>query len=328
MSNSSQYDNNIRRTNQNIGILSRSVLLQANQNATLTLDCLNSIQQNYNDTQLTEQEHYIDTQKAVAKVKYKIDTQMEKTDADSKLNTLITANTVRNSLNDSTIIINKNIKDDKQQLNNDIYGLLSGLNATFTEGKKAIYEQSAQTRAQDRDAFGLLKTGIRNAIDDLEVNNNLNYTKVNNLIITNAKSDTIGTKDIQLLNLKNKNEQLLFANENASRTRLYTLENTEKLTHQIHNTKLQALKHKELLSQQILQKELDLVRNENNILSALKKQACEQKNALEERSKRTRYKLKNDEISRLKDELFNAQITLPLSQPYECAVIPEHKCPL
>jgi hypothetical protein len=135
MSNSSQYDNNIRKTNQNIGNLSRSVLLQANQNAGLTLDCLNSIQKNYNDTQITEQQHFIDTQKAVANIRYNIDTQMEKTNADSKLNTLITANTVRESLNDSTYIINRDIQNTNQEVHTNIHQLTNHINNTFTEDK-------------------------------------------------------------------------------------------------------------------------------------------------------------------------------------------------
>lgn len=311
MSNSSQYDNNIRKTNQNISNLSRSVLLQANQNAGLTLDCLKSIQKNYNDTQITEQEHYIDTQKAVAKIRYNIDTQMEKTNADSKLNTLITANTVRESLNDSTYIINKNIRDVNQQLNNDIHEVLNGLNATYSEDKKTTYKQNAQVRAQNRDDFEILKTAIRSEAREMEVNNNLNFRNVDKLITTNSQYEAIGAKDIQLLNFKNKNEVLLFANENASNARLDTLVSTEKLTHRLQENDLQALKDKELLSQKILQKELDLIRYENNIMSALKKKTCEIKNEIEERSKRTQYKLKNDEISRLKEDLLNAQLVLP-----------------
>ena len=309
----SQYDNNLRRTDQNIGNLSRSILsqtqTQTTQMETLTLNCLNLLQRNYNDTQITEQQHHNDTEKAIAHIKYNIDTQMEKSNADSNLNTLNTANTVRESLNDSTYITNRDIENAKEELHTNMHHLISQINTSFTESNKTTYKQNAQTRVQTREYFELLKTDIRNRAEAIKLNRNLNFTNTDKLIIANSKSDAIGTRDIQLLSLKNKNEQLLFANENASNVRLHTLENTEKLTHRLQENDLQALKHKELLSQQILQKELDLIRYENSIMSALKKKTCEIKEGIEERSKRTQYKLKNDEISRLKEEMLNTQIS-------------------
>jgi hypothetical protein len=302
------------KTNQSLNNLSRDIYntntLINQTNKGLTLNLINSLERDFNNTQIRHQENHNNIKTAIANTQHNLDTQLEKCKADSNLTTLNTTNTIRESLHDSSYSVIKTVQDEKRVLNKEIQNLIAEIYEDAESEKKETREQNGQTRYNNNKNFENVKYDIKKNGKQLQLNEQLNFTQVNKQIINNETQQTLANRDIQLLTLANKYEQQKFASANANTAKLDTLSSTERLAHQIQDSDLEALKHKEMLAQQILQKELDIIQSENRIISSMKKKTCELKEQIDMRAKRTQRLLKHNDIERIKDEILTSEIEM------------------
>jgi len=299
--------------NANLNEVSKTLYERSNivcqNNQGLTLAILESLNQNNAATQYAQQTNYNSVQNSINHLNNSANEQIEKNRNESNLTTLTTANSVRASVQDSTTILNTNISDVRKTINNDLSILASSIERNSNESKKVTYKQNLITRQQADQNLDSIKNDIHESADKQIISQQLSFTNVSNLILETSHNQAIAQKDIQKQALENSYTQQLFATQNANTNKLDTLKSTEQLAHRLQETELEALKRKEQLSQQILQSELNIIRSENVIISALKKQTCKIKEQIDARAIRTQRLLKSGETSRLKDDLLEAQIT-------------------
>jgi len=323
------------KQNQNIGSLSSSVLKTANkisqENASLTLDLLQTLQENHNATMHTQQINSNAIQSLTNNLHSNLATQMEQVHGQNTLNTAVTANDLTRSLNDATRILNESLSDTEYHLKESLQSLNSRININSAEQKKVIYHESSLEREQTRSNFEYLKKDIRNTADDFELQNQMNFANTINSINKVGLNDALAHKDIQIGNHKNKYEIMLTATQNASIQQDDITKSTARLDHQIQNTELEDLKRKSLLSQQIIESELALIRKETAIISSIKKQTCKIKEQIELRASNSQNLIKKDEHHRLKDTLVSAEIDnvsyYPERPTQKPVPRPAHVCP-
>ena len=307
-----QISNDFSSTNQNLAFLDKEVLISGNNTLMgkegLTFKILESLERNYNNTQNTIECNRNETMGAIDRIQTDIGTRIESNHGDSKLTTVHMANTVREAIRDSRSVNQKNIINAKSDLHDNIVGLTDRIQANAVEERSIIYKQAVTSKEEDVDNFGTLNSIIVDRASEIQVGNHLGFSNTSDQLYKNAVHDAFAFKDIQILKGESKYDELKFAAENASNLHLDTIKQTEKLAHDIQESDLEALKRKECLAQQILKKELDIIRSEIIVVSKMKKGCCETKEKIDKRATYTQYKLKDQDINRLKDDLTEQEI--------------------
>lgn len=307
-----QISNDFSSTNQNLAFLEKEVLISGNNTLMgkegLTFKILESLERNYNNTQNTIERNRNETMGTIDRIQTDIGTRIESNHGDSKFTTVHTANTVRESIRDSRSVNQKNIIDAKNELHDAVVGLTDRIQANAVEERSIIYKQAVTSKEQNIDNFGILNTNIRNRTSEIQIGNHLGFRNTSEQLYKNGVHDALAYKDIQIFKGESNYDELKFATENSSSLRLDTLKQTEKLAHDIQESDLEALKRKECLAQQILKKELDIIRTEIIVVSKMKKGCCETKEKVDKRATYTQYKLKDQDINRLKDDLTEQEI--------------------
>jgi hypothetical protein len=332
-----QLSNNFGRTSQNIGNLSRDIyntgaLIEQSNNA-LTLNTLNTLnrlntldtlERNYNDTQMTQISNNSAVQNAVNALHYNTGLQMEKIHADTNLNTINTANSLNITIGYDRDINIKSVKDLESGTRDQLNYVNQAINNNSQELNQVINTQASETLKHNNEDFNQLNSEIQLLASKKQVHDTLKFVGVINHIEKTTKEDAIGQKDILKQNLNFKFENTKYASEIASEQRLTVLQSTERLAHRLQTSDLEAAKHKEKLSAQILQAEIDLVRSEAVIISAIKKKTCQIKLQIDERARRTQRLVKVNTIERLREDLQNEEIEN--SEVPDRAPAKTHKC--
>jgi hypothetical protein len=323
-----QVSNDFERTCQNIGNLSRDIynsdtLIEQSNNA-LTLDTLDTLERNYNDTQMTQTSNNNAVQNAVNTLHYNTGLQMEKIHADTNLNTINTANSLNITIGYDRDINIKSVKDLESGTRDQLNYVNRAINNNSQELNQVINRQVTETLEHNNHDFCAVRAQIQANANNKLVHDTLKFVGVANHLKSNSTADAIGHKDIQKQNLNLKFENTKYASEIASEQRLIALQSTERLAHRLQTSDLEAAKHKEKLSAQILQAEIDLVRSETVIISAIKKKTCEIKLQIDERARRTQRLVKVNTIDRLREDLQNEEIEN--SEVPDRAPTKTHKC--
>ena len=323
------------KTNQNIGILSNSLFKTTHkitqENTSLTLDLLQTLQEdhnatmyqiNNNATQQTQQINSNELQSLTNNVHTKLATQMEHDHSQNTLNAALTANSLNESINDSTEILNNSVRNTQTDLKESLQVVNSAITRGAYEQKQVAYKGMSHERSQTLNNFEYVKKGIRNLKTKLTVHDQLEFTDIHDAVYKNAENEALSHKDIQLLANKNKYELMLSGVQNASIQQDTITKSTERLDHQIQNAELEDLKRKGLLSQQIMESELELIRRETAIISSIKKQTGKIKQQIESRASHSQNLIKKGTLNRLKDTLLTAEIDNVSYYPK-----PPHVCP-
>jgi len=307
-----QITKNFNSTNQNLTFLDKDVLISGNNTflgkECLTFKILESLERNYNSTQNVLECNRNKTMGAIDRIQTDIGTRIETNHGDSKFTTVNMANTVHTAIQDSRSINQKNIINAKSDLHDNIVALTDRVQTNAVEERSIIYKQAFRSKEQNLDDFGTLNSIIMDKASDIQVDNHLGFTNTTGQIYNKASQEALAYKHIQILKGESQYDELKFAAENASNLHLDTTQQTEKLAHHIQESDLEALKRKECLAQQILKKELDIIRSEIVLVCKMKKGCCETKEKVDKRATYTHYKLKDQDINRLKDELTEQEI--------------------
>jgi hypothetical protein len=209
---------------------------------------------------------------------------------------------------DSRSLIQNSISDAKASLSDNVAATLASVERNSAEGRATTYEQSAEGRMQNSDNFAAVRDLIAKEAADSTLNSNLNFANVQRDVAHIGTANALAAKDIQIQSLQIKSDNLLFAAQNASVARQDTLAGTERLAHRIASSEMEAFKNKELLALQLGRAELEQCRSESRILSKLAECCCEIKEKVDERATVTDLLIKDNETSRLKDELLWARL--------------------
>jgi hypothetical protein len=299
-------------TDQNISGVSKDVLQTGT--AVLagaerqSLNMLTAIERNGNDTRMSVERNGHDTRSAVDRVGADIGTRVERNGGDGRMVTVQTAGDIRMAVADSRSLIQNSIGDAKTTLADNIAATLASVERNSAEGRATTYEQSAEGRIQNSDNFATVRDLIAKEASDITLNSNLNFANVAKDIQVSGTANAIAAKDIQIQALQVKSDNLLFAAQNAANARHDTLASTERLAHRISSSEMEAFKNKELLALQLGRAELEQARSESRILSKMADCCCEIKEKVDERATVTDLLIKDNETSRLKDELLWARL--------------------
>lgn len=312
------------KTNQNIGSLSNSLFKTTHkitqENTSLTLDLLQTLQENHNATM--QQINSNELQSLTNNVHTKLATQMEHDHSQNTLNAALTANSLNESINDSTEILNNSVRNTKNDLKESLQVVNSAITRGAYEQKRVAYKEMSHERSQTLNNFEYIKKNIRNLKTKLTVHDQLEFTDIHDALYKNGLEDALVNKDIQIHQHKTNYDLMLTATQNASIQQDTITKSTERLDHQIQNAELEDLKRKGLLAQQIMDSELALIRRETAIISSIQKQTCKIKQQIELRASNSQNLVKKGTLNRLKDTLLTAEIDNVSFYPK-----PAHVCP-
>jgi hypothetical protein len=282
-----------------------SVLTSVERNGN---DSRSAIERNGNDTRMSVERTGHDTRSAVERNASDLATRVERNGGDSRMVTVTTAGDTRTAVGDSRSLIQNTIADAKGYLADSIAATLASVERNSAEGRSTTYEQSAEGRMQNSDNFSAVRDLVAKEAADQTLASSLNFANVQRDVAHIGTANALAAKDIQIQSLQIKSDNLLFAAQNASIARQDTLAGTERLAHRIASSEMEAFKNKELLALQLGRAELEQCRSESRILSKLAECCCEIKEKVDERATVTDLLIKDNETSRLKDELLWARL--------------------
>jgi len=299
-------------TDQNISGVSKDVLQTGT--AVLagaerqSLNVLTAVERNGNDTRMSVERNGHDTRSSIDRVGADVSTRVERNGGDGRMVTVQTAGDVRMAIADSRSLIQNSIGDAKTTLSDNIAATLASVERNSAEGRATTYEQSSEGRIQNSSNFAAVRDLVSKEASDITLNSNLNFANVSKDIQETGTANALAAKDIQIQQLQIKSDNLLFAAQNAASARHDTLASTERLAHRISSSEMEAFKNKELLALQLGRAELEQARSESRILSKMAECCCEIKEKVDERATVTDLLIKDNEQSRLKDELLWARL--------------------
>lgn len=273
-----------------------------------SLNVLTAVERNGNDTRMSVERNGHDTRSAVERNASDLATRVERNGGDGRMVTVTTAGDTRMAVADSRSLIQNTISDAKGTLADNIAATLASVERNSAEGRATTYEQSSEGRMQNSANFAAVRDLVSKEASDITLSSSLNFANVSKEITQTGTANALAAKDIQIQSLQIKSDQLLFAAQNASVARQDTLAGTERLAHRIASSEMEAFKNKELLALQLGRAELEQCRSESRILSKLAECCCEIKEKVDERATVTDLLIKDNEQSRLKDELLWARL--------------------
>jgi hypothetical protein len=298
-------DQNITGVSKDVLQTGTAVLAGAERQS---LNVLTAVERNGNDTRMAVERNGNDTRSSIDRVGADVSTRVERNGGDGRMVTVQTAGDVRMAIADSRSLIQNSIGDAKTTLADNIAATLASVERNSAEGRATTYEQSSEGRIQNSQNFAAVRDLVSKEASDIALNSNLNFSNVSKDIQITGTANALAAKDIQIQALQVKSDNLLFAAQNASIARQDTLASTERLAHRISSSEMEAFKNKELLSLQLGRAELEQARSESRILSKMAECCCEIKEKVDERATVTDLLIKDNETSRLKDELLWARL--------------------
>lgn len=298
-------DQNISGVSKDVLQTGTAVLAGAERQS---LNVLTAVERNGNDTRMAVERNGSDSRASVDRVGADLSTRVERNGGDGRMVTVTTAGDTRMAVADSRSLIQAAVSEAKSTLADNIAATLAAVERNSAESRATTYEQSSEGRIQNSGNFAAVKDLISKEASDITLAASLGFTNVAKDVQATGTANALAAKDIQIQSLQIKSDQLLFAAQNASVARHDLLAGTERLAHRIASSEMESFKNKELLSLQLGRAELEQARSESRILSKMAECCCEIKEKVDERATVTDLLVKDNETSRLKDELLWARL--------------------